>query len=166
MSPGEAVPVPPPARRLPPWPEQPPLTFLLRGTATPRPEQRQHRPEQQHRRRHHGSDLSPLRELPPSGSGACGAARAVRGCRSCATHQPRPAEEAGGAGSSSGPATGAGHAGKRGNTGMRSSGLGNRAGDVRRGKRCCRRKGFALCQLQPLQGCSWMTRVGYLWIKS
>lgn len=92
----------------PPCPEQPSLTFLLRGTATPRPEQRQHRPEQRHRRRHHGDLFTPgtaIRELPlagsdaggkkPGGSGAAGAVPRTRPAR------PRRAEEAGGAGSSS-----------------------------------------------------------------
>lgn len=109
---------------LPSVPEQsPPLTFLLGGTATLHPEQRQHHPGQQHRRGHHGGDFPawiPVREPTPTGGAACGTApgaaplrkepaesgsRKLRGCWSLC-HAPDPPggdgrRKRGGGGSSS-----------------------------------------------------------------
>lgn len=203
-APGAAVPVHQPHRRLPAPPEQSPLTFLRGGTATARPEQRQHRPEQRHGRRHHGDRLPAgpaVRELARSGSDARGTERGPRGCRSCATHQTRPrerAEETGGDGSSSsssssraapapargGRAPGPGRdRGQESGETPRSSGvwsrlcprgtaaLGHRAGDVHRdrqalSKRWCRRRGVTLWPDSATGGCSWLTLMGYLCIKS
>lgn len=101
----------------------PPLTFLLGGTATLHPEQRQHHPGQQHRRGHHGGDFPawiPVREPTPTGGAACGTApgaaplrkepaesgsRKLRGCWSLC-HAPDPPggdgrRKRGGGGSSS-----------------------------------------------------------------
>lgn len=101
----------------------PPLTFLLGGTAALRPEQRQHHPGQQHRRRHHGGDFPariPVREPIPTGTAACGTdpgaaplrrdpadggSRKLRSCRSLC-HAPDPPggdgrRKRGGGGSSS-----------------------------------------------------------------